>query len=40
MFKLLRKLFKRYYRCPYNGCKHCKEYHYCDLNGKCNFEKR
>ncbi len=40
MIKWLKKLFKCYHKCPNNGCIHNGRNHYCELNGKCNYQNR
>ena len=40
MIKWLKKLFKRYHKCPNNGCAHNKCNNYCELNGDCHYINR
>ena len=40
MIKWLKKLFKRYHRCPNNQCINNGTNHYCKLNGKCKYQNR
>ena len=40
MLNWLKKLFKCYHKCPNNGYIHNGRNHYCNRNGKCQYQNR
>ncbi len=40
MIQWLKKLFKRYHKCPRNQCIYNGNGHYCKRNGKCKYTNK